>query len=103
MYVCCVFNRKLTEKNRAARRKSVSAEKYNPEEDDSDEESLPIHPKTDEQREHLKQAVQNILLFRTLDREQRMTVINAMTEKHVNSGNSIIIHKRNDGEACQLG
>ncbi|XP_067942223.1 cAMP-dependent protein kinase type II regulatory subunit-like [Watersipora subatra] len=89
--------RKLTEKNRAARRKSVSAEKYNPEEDDSDEESLPIHPKTDEQREHLKQAVQNILLFRTLDREQRMTVINAMTEKHVNSG-EVVIQQGDDGD-----
>lgn len=81
--------RKLTTKNQqSSRRKSVSAERYNPEEDNSDDEteSLPIHPKTDKQREQLTRAVKNILLFRTLDDDQRMTVIDAMVQKTVHSG-----------------
>ena len=66
----------------------MSAERYNPEEDDSDEdgESLPVIGKTDKEREQLTQAVKNILLFRTLDDEQRMTVIDAMTQKVVSAG-----------------
>lgn len=45
-----------------------------------------MHPKTDRQRELLKEAVRNVLLFRNLDDEQRMTVINAMVEKQVEPG-----------------
>lgn len=66
----------------------MSAERYNPEEDDSEDEgeSLPVIGKTDKEREQLTHAVKNILLFRTLDDEQRMTVIDAMTEKTVSTG-----------------
>jgi len=49
----------------------VSAERYNPEDDDEDDETaLPVHP----------------LLFRKLDDEQRMTVIDAMKENKVVKG-----------------
>lgn len=41
------------------------AEQYNPEE--ADEEKEEVYPKTDEQRQRLKEAVQDTLLFRSLD------------------------------------
>ena len=68
----------------------MSAEKYNPEEDSSDDgdDEVPIHPKTDEERALLLESVKNILLFRTLDDEQRMTVTNAMRQMKVDAGES---------------
>lgn len=53
------------------RRKSVFAEAYDPENDaDEDEGASAIFPKTDEQRSRLCDSVKNILLFRSLDKEQ---------------------------------
>lgn len=55
----------------AGRRKSVFAEAYDPENDpDEDEGATAIFPKTDEQRARLIESVKNILLFRSLDKEQ---------------------------------
>lgn len=55
----------------ATRRKSVFAEAYDPEKDnDEDEGAGAVFPKTDEQRSRLVDAVKNILLFRSLDKEQ---------------------------------
>lgn len=55
----------------ATRRKSVFAETYDPENDgDDDEGARAIFPKTDEQRSRLCDSVKNILLFRSLDKEQ---------------------------------
>lgn len=71
------------------RRKSVFAEAYNPEED-GDDEKIVIHPKSDEQRAQLTEAVKNILLFRSLDSEQMQDVINAMFEKKVAAGEDVI-------------
>lgn len=85
-----MFPRNLTQRNqqKASRRKSVSAERYNPEEDDSedDQESMPIQPKTDAERHRLKESMKNILLFRTLDDEQLGTVMNSMLKKLVQPG-----------------
>lgn len=55
----------------ATRRKSVFAETYDPENDaDEDEGASAIFPKSDEQRARLIESVKNILLFRSLDKEQ---------------------------------
>lgn len=55
----------------ASRRKSVFAEAYDPENDaDEDEGARAIFPKTDAQRSRLCDSVKNILLFRSLDKEQ---------------------------------
>lgn len=58
-------------KNRQTmRRKSVFAETYDPDNDADDEGDPIIVPKSDEQRAQLLSSVENILLFRSLDREQ---------------------------------
>ncbi|XP_046559982.1 cAMP-dependent protein kinase type II regulatory subunit-like [Haliotis rubra] len=76
-------------RNRYARRQSVSAERYDPEEDDSDEDRV-IHPKSDQQRERLTEAVAGILLFRSLDSDQMQEVIDAMFERTVTPGETVI-------------
>lgn len=56
------------------RRKSVFAETYDPEEDDSDEGAPVVFPKSDAQRTRLAEAVRGILLFRSLDAQQMQQV-----------------------------
>lgn len=72
------------------RRKSVSAEAYNPETDEDLGESKIIHPKSDDQRKRLADVVKNILLFRSLDPEQMQEVLDAMFEKVVEKEEHII-------------
>jgi len=79
-----------------ARRKSVFAETYDPEEEDDDELSA-IHPKTDLQRKALKEAVKEILLFRSLEPDQLNEVLDAMFEYKVKSGDNII-RQGDDGD-----
>merc|ERR1740137_20188 len=76
------------------RRKSISAECFNPEEDDTDE--LVIHPKTDEARARLTEAVDDIVLFKSLDGEQLKKVIDAMQERKVQAGDSIVTQGEGD-------
>eukprot|EP00914_Ancora_sagittata_P011184 GHVO01021797.1.p1 GENE.GHVO01021797.1~~GHVO01021797.1.p1 ORF type:complete len:395 (+),score=66.59 GHVO01021797.1:736-1920(+) len=83
-------------KNRFQRRKSVAAERYDPEADD-DEADKVIHPKTDEQRKRLNEATKHILLFRSLDQEQMQEVIDAMFEKKV-TPDEHIIDQGDDGD-----
>lgn len=53
------------------------AETYDPENDaDEDEGAAAIFPKSDEQRARLIESVKNILLFRSLDKEQVKFQIN---------------------------
>ena len=73
------------------RRISVAAERYNPEEDDdSAEEQSQLYSKTPEQRERLREAVSQNLLFRTLEGKQIDQILDAMWEKHVHDGEYII-------------
>lgn len=74
------------------RRKSVSAEGFNPEEEEEDEsaELKVIHPKSDEQRQRLSDAVKHILLFRSLDVELMQEVLDAMFERKVDPGEHVI-------------
>lgn len=82
----------------SGRRKSVFAEAYDPENDaDEDEGATAIFPKTDEQRSRLIDAVKNILLFRSLDKEQMNQVLDAMFEKRVQP-EEYIIRQGNDGD-----
>ncbi|XP_034326776.1 cAMP-dependent protein kinase type II regulatory subunit-like [Crassostrea angulata] len=90
------FKPKTRKYNRYARRQSVSAERYDPEADDDDEDKV-IYPKTDEQRERLTEAVCGILLFRCLEPEQMQDVIDAMFEKAVKPG-EYVIHQGDDGD-----
>lgn len=90
------FKPKTQKGNRYARRQSVSAERYDPEEDDSDDERV-VHPKSDEQRERLTEALNGILLFRSLDSEQMQDVLDAMFEKNVNPGETVIV-QGDDGD-----
>ncbi|XP_041347762.1 cAMP-dependent protein kinase type II regulatory subunit-like isoform X3 [Gigantopelta aegis] len=75
------------------RRKSVASETYDPEADDDEDDSKPvqiIHPKSDEQRKRLSDAVRSILLFRALDSEQISEVLDAMFEVKVQPGHHVI-------------
>lgn len=76
--------------NAGNRRKSVFAEAYNPEEDDGVDEVKTVHPKTDDQRQRLAEAVKDCLLFRSLDSEQLIEVLDAMFERKAEPGETII-------------
>lgn len=80
----------------AARRKSVFAETYDPEEDETDEEKV-TYPKTDVQRRALKESVKEILLFRSLEQDQLNEVLDAMFEYKVGAGDNII-RQGDDGD-----
>lgn len=82
----------------AIRRKSVFAETYDPENDpDDDEGASSIFPKTDGQRSRLVDAVKNILLFRSLEKEQMNQVLDAMFEKKT-AVDEYIIRQGDDGD-----
>jgi len=82
----------------ATRRKSVFAETYDPENDpDEDEGAVAIFPKSDEQRSRLIESVKNILLFRSLDKEQMNQVLDAMFERKV-TPDETVIRQGDDGD-----
>ncbi|XP_051544604.1 cAMP-dependent protein kinase type II-alpha regulatory subunit-like [Myxocyprinus asiaticus] len=73
----------------------VSAEPYNPDEDDEEDKDPRItHPKTNEQRNRLQEAFKDIFLFKNLEEEQMEEVLDAMFEKVVKKGEHVI----NQGE-----
>jgi cAMP-dependent protein kinase regulator len=55
------------------------------------------YAKNDSQRERLKEAVSGILIFRSLDAEQMFDVIDAMFERHVIPGETVI-RQGDDGD-----
>lgn len=71
------------------RRVSVSAESIQPSLHKTQQEYV-VHPKSDEQRERIKEAICNNFLFRNLDDDQHRTVVDAMAEKRVKSGEQVI-------------
>lgn len=77
-------------KQQFTRRKSVSAEAYNPDEEDDDDDDKIVYPKSDEQRKRLSEAVKPIFIFRSLEPEQMHCVLDAMFEKQVNPGDHVI-------------
>lgn len=80
----------------AGRRKSVFAETYDPEEDEDDGQKV-VYPKSDDQRQRLAEAVKNILLFRSLDKEQMQDVLDAMFERKI-AENELVIKQGDDGD-----
>lgn len=90
------FKPKTQKFNRYARRQSVSAERYDPE-NDSDDDTKVSYPKTDDQRDRLAEAVRGILLFRCLESEQMSEVLDAMFEKVVETG-EYVIQQGDDGD-----
>lgn len=84
-------------KSRFPRRKSVAAERYDPEQDGEDGFVCRVHPKTEVQRARLLDAVRSILLFKALDADQMTSVINAMFERRVTPGENVIV-QGDDGD-----
>jgi cAMP-dependent protein kinase regulator len=78
-----------------ARRTSVSAESIAL--DGSNDEPLPVYPKTDEQIRRIKAATKTHFLFRDLDEEQESGVLNAMQERRV-VANEVVIRQGDVGE-----
>merc|ERR1712062_28173 len=78
-------------------RKSVSAERYDPTEDDLDDEKSKLVPKTDAQRKRLQQAAAKIMLLNRLDDEQLQKVLDAMEERKVTS-DEVVIQQGDDGD-----
>ncbi|KAL2159704.1 hypothetical protein VTH06DRAFT_2273 [Thermothelomyces fergusii] len=65
------------------RRTSVSAESLKPVGDSYDNWAPPVHPKTPEQLDRLKQAISGNFLFSHLDDEQSAQVLGALVEKPI--------------------
>ncbi|KAK3945975.1 cyclic adenosine monophosphate-dependent protein kinase [Diplogelasinospora grovesii] len=65
------------------RRTSISAESLKPTEQAADNWSPPKYFKTPEQEERLSRAMEYPFLFRTLEGDQRIQIINAMMEKPI--------------------
>ncbi|CAO3586225.1 unnamed protein product [Absidia cylindrospora] len=70
------------------RRTSVSAESLQP--TTSHDFVKTVIPKSDEQRERIGVAIGNNFLFKNLDEEQHLDVVNAMVEKRVANGAKVI-------------
>ncbi|XP_053340346.1 protein kinase, cAMP-dependent, regulatory, type II, alpha, B [Clarias gariepinus] len=80
-----------------SRRVAVCAESFNPDDDDDDEELKIVHFKTDQQRYRLQDTCKDILLFKTLEKEQFSEVLDAMFEVTVKA-NERIINQGDDGD-----
>jgi len=99
----CKTSSRRPQQIRAGRRSSVSAERYDPERDetvdaaDGDEAASAVVPKTTEQRRRLADAVRDILLFRSLDSEVMSDVIDAMFERRAAPG-EYVIRQGDDGD-----
>ncbi|XP_062373809.1 cAMP-dependent protein kinase type II-beta regulatory subunit-like [Sardina pilchardus] len=83
--------------NRFARRVSVSAESYDPDNEEENREPMVIHPKTDEQRHRLLEACKDIVLFKSLEQDELSRVLDAMFERPVAAGEHII-EQHEDGD-----
>lgn len=65
------------------RRTSVSAESLKPAADTDDSWTPPFHPKSPEQLERLKKAIEGNFLFSHLDEEQSSLILGALQEKPI--------------------
>lgn len=78
----------------AVRRQSVFAESYTP---DDDDEGYEFIEKSPDQLERLWNSIKKLVIFRSLDKEERDQIMNAMFEKHV-SQDQVIIQQGDDGD-----
>ncbi|KAI8143474.1 cAMP dependent protein kinase regulatory subunit [Fennellomyces sp. T-0311] len=72
-----------------SRRVSVSAESIQPSLNRSQREYI-VHPKTDDQKQRITAAIANNFLFKSLDDDQVVHVINAMAEKKISNSTTVI-------------
>ena len=77
--------------NSRLRRGSVSAESYNPPGRGESRKPSVVIPKSKEQKERIELSVSRNLLFKNLDSEQKVEIIDAMFEKRVSAGTAIIV------------
>ncbi|OZJ02956.1 hypothetical protein BZG36_04624 [Bifiguratus adelaidae] len=70
------------------RRTSVSAESMAPSQ--TRNYTKIVIPKSDDQKKRIEESIQNNFLFKNLDEEQYKDVVNAMSEKRVKNGETII-------------
>lgn len=80
----------------ANRRHSVAAEKYNPEEDTSNEPDV-VHEKQPSEREFLLNTISDIFIFRSLEKKQIDKVLDAMFGRKCEEGD-VIIEQGDDGD-----
>ncbi|KAJ2161885.1 hypothetical protein GGF46_001076 [Coemansia sp. RSA 552] len=73
----------------AGRRFSVSAESMNP--TTEPEYKKKFVPKTEAQKQRIREALDNNFLFKNMDEDSYRDVIDAMEEKHVEKGQSVIV------------
>ncbi|KAJ1813205.1 hypothetical protein LPJ75_003290 [Coemansia sp. RSA 2598] len=73
----------------AGRRFSVSAESMNPTTDA--EYKKKFVPKTEEQKQRIRQALNSNFLFKNIDEDSYHDVIDAMEEKHVEKGQNVVV------------
>ena len=78
------------------RRQAVAAETYDPSSDEKEFKSV-MHPKSDEQKARLRQAMKNILLFKACEPEQMKELLNAMFERRVKVEEEVI-QQGDDGD-----
>jgi len=71
------------------RRTSVSAESMDPTAADTEFVKIVI-PKTEEQKSRIEKSIRGNFLFKNLDEEQYLDVVNAMAEKQVSPGEEVI-------------
>ncbi|CAL1285894.1 unnamed protein product [Larinioides sclopetarius] len=82
--------------SRASRRQSVVGERYNPEEDE-DEEEIEKFPKNDDERKRIRERTKDIFLFKVLDKEDINEIVDAMMPREVKEG-QVIIRQGDDGD-----
>jgi cAMP-dependent protein kinase regulator len=82
----------FTKSKSFGKRRSVAAEKYNPESDSED--NLMFVQKSKKERSYLSKTIASILVFRSLDNRQIDKIIDAMFPRNVNE-NDIIIEQGN--------
>lgn len=84
------------------RRGSVFGESFDPEQSDDEEDSKEeVQPKTDEQRQRIKDRTADVFLFRVLDSEDISAVIDVMIPKEVKEGD-VVIKQGDDGDFFYL-
>jgi len=85
------------DKKSRGRRKSVCAERYDPEQEENRNEKWPVWHKTAEQKQRLSQAVREVFLLKRLEQDQLHHILDAMSERKVVAG-ECIIRQGDDGD-----
>ena len=84
------------------RRTSVSAESINPADEDNENWSPPVFPKSDEQKERLRHAISDNFLFSSLEDTQLNQLLNAFQEKPIPAKGIKVINQGEPGDNFYL-